>query len=76
MLNHMCQILLTSEESSLVYYFGEEYILKRFRLSFCQYVSTIPGNKLHVKVHSQSSGKVAAIPILKPVPTQFSPFIL
>ena len=29
-----------------------------------------------IKVHSLSSGKVAAIPILKSVPSQFSPFIL
>ena len=28
------------------------------------------------KTHSLSSGKVVATPILKPVPSQFSPFIL
>ena len=32
--------------------------------------------KLSVKVHSLSSGNVAATPILKSVPSQFSPFIL
>ena len=31
---------------------------------------------LSVKVHSLNSGKVAATPILKSIPSQFSPFIL
>ena len=31
---------------------------------------------LEYKVHSLSSGKVAATPILKSIPSQFSPFIL
>ena len=33
---------------SLACYFGEKQILKLFPLSSCQYVSTIPGKKLHV----------------------------
>ena len=67
----------------------QEFLLKSDSLIYgmpctAQYGSAPPpggmdetgyNTKLHI-VHSLSSGKVAATPILKSVPSQFSPFIL
>ena len=36
------------KEVSLTCYFDEKRILEHFRLSSCQYVSTIPEKRLHV----------------------------
>ena len=41
---------VTLKEGSLICYFDEKRILKRFPLSSCQYVSTIP-KKLYVQLH-------------------------
>ena len=42
----------------------------------CDDVTPQVWRKSEGKVHSLSSGKVAATPILKSVPSQFSPFVL
>ena len=54
-----------------------------FVISFClnanTLVSLIPPNRLKLwtcKVHSLTFRKVAATPVIKSVPSQFSPFIL
>ena len=58
-------------------YFGVHNIegiryLTQLRVKF----SDLRKHRFRHKVHSLSSGKVAATPILKSIPSQFSPFIL
>ena len=61
----------------LLVYNRIEAFFKNFHQKWkMHHVELNSGTSKSSKVHSLSSGKVAATPILKSVPSQFSPFIL